>query len=77
MKVFFNYPSINLLGLTTSKDKLAAVAAIKYPVTLGDLEHFLGLTSYLCSSVYCYTQIATPLQDLKTLLLKPAPIARG
>lgn len=66
-KVFFNYPSVNLLGqhvnfldLTTAEDKLATIAAINYPVMPKDLEHFLGLTSYLHSSVHCYAQIATP-----------------
>ena len=81
-KVFLNYPSVNLLGqhvnslgLTTAEDKLAAIAAIKYPVTLGDVKHFLGLTGYLCLNVYCYAQIAMQLQNLKILLLKSAPIA--
>lgn len=68
---------VNSLGLTTTEDKLAAIAAIEYPLTLRDLEHFLSLTDYLCSSIYCYAQIATPLQDLKTLFLKPALIADG
>lgn len=83
-KVFLNYPSINLLsqyvnslGLTTAEDKLAAVAAIEYPMILRDLEYFLGFTGYFCSSVYCYAQMAMPFQDLKTLLLKPVPIVGG
>lgn len=82
IKVFLNYFSVNLLGqhvnsldLTTAEDKLVAIAAIEYLVTLGDFEHFLDLIGYLCSSVHCYAQIATPLQDLKTVFLKPTPIA--
>lgn len=84
IKVFLNYPSVNLLGqhvnslgLTTAEDKLVAIAAIEYPVMFGDLEHFLNLIGYLCSSVHCYAQIATPLQNLKIVLLKPTPIADG
>lgn len=83
-RVFLNYSSIDLLsqyvnslGLTIAKNKLAAIAAIKYPSTLGDFEYFLSLTEYLQLSVHCYTQIITPLQDLKTFLLKLAPIADG
>lgn len=81
-KVFFNYFSVNLLGqhvnslgLTTVKDKLAAIAAVEYLTMLGDLEYFLSLTSYSYLSVHCYAQIAMLLQDLKTFLLKSMPIA--
>lgn len=65
IKVFFNYSSVNLLGqhvnslgLTTVKDKLAAIAAVEYLTMLRDLKYFLSLTSYFCLSVHCYVQIA-------------------
>ena len=79
-KTFLNYPNINLLGrkvdsfgMATAEDKLKAISAIIYPATLGDLEHYLGLTGYLRSAVHYYAQLASPLQALKTLLLKEAP----
>ena len=79
-KTFLNYPNINLLGrkvdsfgMATATDKLKAISEISYPSTLGDLEHYLGLTGYLRSSVHFYAQLASPLQALKTRLLKDAP----
>ena len=79
-KTFLNYPNVNLLGrkvdsfdMATSEDKLKAISEIAYPGTLGYLEHYLGLTGYLRSSVHYYAQLASPLQALKTRLLKEAP----
>lgn len=79
-KTFLGYPNVNLLGrrvdsfgMATAEDKLKAISDIVYPSTLGDLEHYLGLTGYLRSSVHYYAQLASPLQDLKTRLLKEAP----
>ena len=80
-KTFLGYPDVQLLGqrvnslgLTTATEKLAAIAKIQYPLTVGDLEHFLGLTGYLRSYVHYYAQLARPLQDLKTQQLKLAPV---
>ena len=80
-KTFLNYSNINLLDrkvdsfdMTTAKNKLKTISEISYPSTLGDLKHYLGLTDYLRSFVYYYAQLANPLQNLKTRLLKQAPI---
>ena len=79
-KTFLGYPNVNLLGrhvdslgMATAEDKLKAISKLSYPATLGDLEHYLGLTGYLRSSVHYYAQLAAPLQNLKTRLLKEAP----
>ena len=79
-KTFLGYPSVSLLGqkvdslgLSTSEEKLAAIRLLKYPITLGDLEHYLGFTGYLRDRVHFYAQRAQPLQKLKTALLKDSP----
>ena len=79
-KSYLNYPDVallgqrvNSLGLTTSDEKLKAVRLLKYPETLGALEYYLGLTGYLRSYIHFYAQLASPLQALKTRLLKSAP----
>ena len=79
-KTFLGYPNVNLLGrrvdsfgLATAEDKLEAIKALKYPSTLGDLEHYLGLAGYLRNHVHYFAQLAQPLQALKTSLLKQAP----
>ena len=79
-KTYLGYPNVNLLGrrvdslgMATAEDKLEAIRMLKYPATLGDLEHYLGLTGYLRSSVHYYAQLAQSLQALKTSLLKQAP----
>lgn len=79
-KTFLGYPNVNLLGrhvdslgMATAEDKLKAISKLNYPTTLGDLEHYLGLTGYLRSSVHYYAQLAEPLQKLKTMLLKDGP----
>ena len=76
-KAFLGYSDVNLLGqrvnslgLSTSEEKLKAIAGLKFPSTLADLEHYLGLTGYLRNYIYYYAGIAKPLQDLKTALLK-------
>ena len=79
-KTFLNYPDVNLLGrkvnsfgLISPEDKLKAISQLQYPSTLGDLEHYLGLTGYLRQYVHFYAQLARELQDLKTLMLKESP----
>lgn len=76
-KTFLGYPNINLLNrrvdffnIATANNKLKAISKIVYPRTLGDLKYYLGLIEYLRSSVYYYAQLASPLQKLKTRLLK-------
>lgn len=73
--VFLLGQHVNSLGLSIDLEKLKAIALIKYPETIGDLKHWLGLTEYLRAGVHYYTQISGPLQDLKTLMLKSAPVA--
>ena len=53
-KTYLGYPDISLLGqkvnsfgLVTAEEKLRAISNLIYLVTLGDLEHYLGLTGYL------------------------------
>ncbi len=79
-KSYLNYPDVallgqrvNSLGLSTSEEKLKTVCLLRYPETLGALEYYLGLTGYLRSYIHYYTQQASPLQALKTRLLKKAP----
>lgn len=77
---YLNYPNaallkqrVNSLGLSTSEEKLKAVRLLKYPETLEALKYYYGLTRYLRSYIYYYAQLASPLQALKTSLLKKAP----
>ena len=79
-KSYLNYPDVGLLGqrvnslrLTTSDEKLKAICFLCYPETLGALEYYLSLTGYLRSYIHFYAQLASPLQALKTRLLKSAP----
>lgn len=81
-KTFFNYPNIGLLGqrvnslgLTTAEDKLRAIQLLCYPDILEALVYYLGLIGYLRSYVHYYTQLAEPLQSLKTMLLKSVPVS--
>lgn len=81
-KSFLNYPDVRLLGqrvnslrLTTSDEKLKAIRFLAYSDTLGALEYYLGLTGYLQNYIHFYAQLAAPLQELKTSLLRHAPVA--
>ena len=83
-KTYLGYPDVNLLGqrvnslgLTSSEEKLRAISRLRYPKTLGALEHYLGLTGYLRQYVHFYAQLAKPLQELKTTLLKESPSIAG
>ena len=67
-KAFIGFPSIKLLGqhidsfgLATSEDKLQAIAQLKFPGSLKDLEHYLGLTGWLRQYVPFYAAISEPL----------------
>ena len=66
---------VNSLGLTTSDKRLKAICLLAYPNTWGVLEYYLGLTRYLQNYIYFYAQLVAPLQELKTFLLRHAPIA--
>ena len=68
-KCFLGYPSITLLGqkvsafgLAIAEDRLAAVTRIPFPETLKDLEHYLGITSWLRRYIKDYAMLAEPLQ---------------
>lgn len=81
-KSFLNYldmgflgQRVNFLGLTIAKDKLQAIKLLTYPNILGALKYYLGLTGYLHSYIYFYTQLTEPLQILKISFLKEAPVA--
>jgi hypothetical protein len=80
-KAFIGFPSIKLLGqhidsfgLATSEDKLQAIAQLKFPESLKDLEHYLGLTGWLRQYVPFYAAISEPLQLRKTALLRKGPV---
>lgn len=79
-KAFLGFPSVTLLGqhvdglgVSTSADKLAAINALGFPKTVGDLEIYLGLTGWLRHYIEYYAQRAEPLQRYKTDRLKDAP----
>lgn len=67
-KIFLNYPDVRLLGqevntlsMTTAKKKLNAIRLLQYPLTVGILEYYLGLTGYFHSYIHYYAQLAEPL----------------
>ena len=81
-KSFLNYPDVRFLGqrvnsfrLTTSDKKLKVICLLAYPDTLGALEYYLDLIGYLQNYIHFYAQLAAPLQELKTSLLRHAPVA--
>lgn len=54
---------------------LKAIRFFTYPDTMGVLKYYLGLISYLQSYIHFYALFAVSLQELKTLLLRHAPVA--
>ncbi len=83
-KSFLGYPSVHLLGqkvdalgLATAAEKLAAIANLKFPKTLGQLDKYLGLTGYLRQYIAHYAAIAKPLQLRKTHLTRSVKGVRG
>ena len=80
IKSFIGYPNVQLLGqrvdsfgLSTPSERLQAISRLMFPRTLAALETYLGMTGYLRNYIAWYAQIARPLQDRKTELLKPSP----
>ena len=64
-KSYVGYPSVNLLGqrvdslgLSTAKEKLAAISKLRFPRTLSALETYLGLTGYLRNYIPKYAQVS-------------------
>lgn len=79
-KSYIGFPSIKLLGykvdalgLATPDEKVKAVASLRFPETLKELETYLGMTGALRQFVKGYAWKAEALQRRKTLLLKAAP----
>ena len=69
-KVLLVYPTIQLLGqkvaslgLSTLEEKLRAIAKLKFPSNLRQLETYLGLTGWLRNYISYYARIAKLLQD--------------
>ena len=67
-KSFISYPSANLLsqqvdalGLASLKVKLAAISCLKFPVTLGQLKKYLGITEYHWQYILHYAIMLKPL----------------
>lgn len=83
IKTFLSYTEIDLLGQRVNfigffiaKAKLEAIAKLKFPSTVSQLETFLGITEYLQKFISRYAVEAKPLQDLKISLLKSTLIKR-
>ena len=62
IKLFVGYPNIYLLGqyidlfgLSTPQERLAAISRLKFPQTLAALETYLGITGYLRNYIPWYT----------------------
>lgn len=79
-KTFLGFPSIELLGqhvdsmgMSTSAEKLEAIAKLSFPRTAKDLEHYLGLTGWLRNYIPYYAQLAEPLQKCKKDIFRKAP----
>ncbi|RYC55019.1 hypothetical protein CHU98_g11190 [Xylaria longipes] len=79
-KTFVGFPDVVVLGrlvdsfgLSTTKERLDALAKLTFPTTLKDLETFLGLTGYMRSNVPRYAEIAEPLERRKTAMLRANP----
>jgi hypothetical protein len=82
-KCFIGYPSATILsqhvdafGLATTSERMAAVLDLKFPRNAAQLETYIGAVGYLRDKVPYFAQVAAPLQDLKTALLKEAPGGR-
>jgi hypothetical protein len=74
-KLFIRYPSVKLLGfqvdalgLSTTKDRIAAFQKLEFLTQLKALESYLGATGFLRHLISYYTQLAEPLQKRKNCL---------
>lgn len=66
---------VDSLGLATVEKKLQAISKLKFPRSLRQLEHYLGLTGWLREYVRGYAKISEPPQLQKKFILKVAPLA--
>lgn len=79
-KAYLGYPSTKLLGqivnslnLFITKNKLRAIANLKFPRNLKKLETYINITNFLRNYVPFYAAVFKPLQNRKTALLKTSP----
>ena len=79
IKVFIVYSDVvllkqkvNVLNFIIIKEKLKAIAEIKFSETFENLKHYLKFTDYIKNHIYFYLTIANSLQKLKIELLKQA-----
>ena len=77
IKIFIVYSDVvllkqkvNALNLIIIKEKLKAIAEIKFSETFENLKHYLKFTDYIRDHIYFYSTIANFLQRLKIELLK-------
>jgi dUTPase len=80
-KAYVAFPEVSLLGqvvdafgMSTPEDKVKAIANLQFPVTLRQLETYLGMTGALRQYVPYYAQKSEPLQIRKTELLRGSPV---
>ena len=76
-KTFLGFPSTTLLSqkvdsfsMAAASEKIQAISGFTFPITLQDLEHYLGLMGWMRDYVPYYAQIVEPLQSRKTEMLK-------
>lgn len=79
-KSFLGYPSVTMLGqkvdalgLASTDERMKAMRDLQFPHNAHLLETYIGATGFLRDKTPYYAQLAGPLQDLKTVLLKNAP----
>ncbi len=77
LKIFLEYLSVillerrvNALDLIIAKEKLKAIALLKFSENLTALERYLDLADYLREYVYFFAEVFKSLQELKIKLLK-------
>jgi hypothetical protein len=63
---------VDRFGLSTLEDKVSAIASMRFPEYLHELELFICLSGYYRHFIARYAAIIQPLQSLKTAMLKGA-----
>ena len=81
-KAYIGFPSVVMLGirvdslgLTTPEEKLRAIANLKFPYTLKQLETYLGFTGWMRQYIPRYAQVSEPLQERKHIMSQTGPNA--
>jgi hypothetical protein len=64
---------VDSLGLSTLKERAAAVQNLQFPKTLQQLESIIGAANYNRSHIPYYAALIAPLEQLKRELLREAP----